>query len=220
MRFQEKIEERLSQLIGLGNDIKRTACPNGKGHPDIDVDYEMSSQWYVSSITFLRQVFGTDSDYCARFERYSDGYSNSEVMDMLQGTLKAALDDVEKGWFVRTQTLIQAELFADFLDQASHLLDKGYHGPAAVLAGAVLEDGLRKLCERNDIELPDKPKLDWMNTQLVRAEVFSKFWQKRITALAQIRNDAAHGKWDQFTEDDVKSMIDDVGRFMARYFGE
>lgn len=34
------------------------------------------------------------------------------------------------------------------------------------------------------------------------------------TALADIRNNAAHGKPSEFTEDDVKSMIGDIESFL------
>jgi hypothetical protein len=40
---------------------------------------------------------------------------------------------------------------------------------------------------------------------------------KRITALAGIRNSAAHGKPDAFTEDEVKAMIADIERFLSEY---
>jgi hypothetical protein len=56
-----------------------------------------------------------------------------------------------------------------------------------------------------------------MNADLAKAGIYTLLIQKRITALAQIRNDAAHGKPDQFTDADVKGMIADVERFIADY---
>jgi hypothetical protein len=53
---------------------------------------------------------------------------------------------------------------------------------AAVIAGTVLETALRQLC------------LDRMNADLAKAGVYNSLMQKRITALAAIRNRAAHGK--------------------------
>ena len=44
-------------------------------------------------------------------------------------------------------SLAQAEVFADFLDMAEHLLGEGYKDAAAVILGAVLEDTLRKLAD-------------------------------------------------------------------------
>jgi hypothetical protein len=50
-------------------------------------------------------------------------------------------------------------------------------------------------------------KLDKMNADLAKAGAYNKLVQKQITALADIRNDAAHGHYDQFSKDDVSSMI-------------
>jgi hypothetical protein len=65
---------------------------------------------------------------------------------------------------------------------------------AAVIAGTVLETALRQLC------------LDRMNADLAKAGVYNSLMQKRITALAAIRNRAAHGKPNEFTRDDVSAM--------------
>jgi hypothetical protein len=62
--------------------------------------------------------------------------------------------------------------------------------------------------------LPDKPKLDYMNAQLAKIEYYNKLTQKQITTLADIRNSAAHGKWKEFKEDDVRDMIKWIARFI------
>jgi hypothetical protein len=36
--------------------------------------------------------------------------------------------------------------------------------------------------------------------------------------LADIRNKAAHGKWDEFTKDDVEDMLRQVRQFMEAHF--
>ena len=62
-----------------------------------------------------------------------------------------------------------------------------------MIAGCVLEDGLRKLCQKNGITLPEKPKLDKMNADLAKAGVLSKLVQKRITALADLKVNPCSG---------------------------
>ncbi|WP_050766277.1 hypothetical protein [Microcystis aeruginosa] len=56
-----------------------------------------------------------------------------------------------------------------------------------------------------------------MNSDLAKAGVYNKLNQKRITAIADIRNSAAHGKQNEFTVQDVSDMIKDVSRFLADY---
>jgi hypothetical protein len=53
-------------------------------------------------------------------------------------------------------------------------------------------------------------KLDKMNADLAKAGVYNKLVQKRITALADLRNSAAHGRPEQFSKDDVMNMIREV----------
>ena len=49
-----------------------------------------------------------------------------------------------------------------------------------------------------------------MNSDLAKAGIYNKLQQKRITALADIRNSAAHGKPEEFSGDDVIMMIRDI----------
>jgi hypothetical protein len=105
-----------------------------------------------------------------------------------------------------------------FWSKVSPVLDSGYYQPAAVVIGSVLEDGLRKLCERHEVPLSVKPKLDTMNADLAKKGVYNKLTQKRITVLADIRNKAAHGEWDKFTKADVEVMLRDVRQIMETHF--
>ncbi len=57
-----------------------------------------------------------------------------------------------------------------------------------------------------------------MNADLAKQGVYNKLTQKRITALADIRNKAAHGEWDKFTKSDVEDMLRDVRQFMETHF--
>ncbi len=54
-----------------------------------------------------------------------------------------------------------------------------------------------------------------MSAELAKTGAYNTIQQKRITALAGIRNSAAHGKAGEFTAADVRGMIDDVERFLA-----
>lgn len=133
------------------------------------------------------------------------------------GVIKAAKEDYENGYLFNTRALIEAEVFDDFLEQAEHLLRQNYFQAAAVIAGCVLEDGLRKLGQRKISSFPTDKTIDPMSIELAKAGIYKALWQKKITALADLRNEAAHGKWTEFTKKDVEEMIRDVRRFMEDY---
>ncbi|NOT48377.1 MAG: HEPN domain-containing protein [Acidobacteria bacterium] len=183
-------------------------------------DPALGSQWLISCLTFVERVFGKDSIYYDELKGLHPKVFSTEgwvAVEKVIGVLKAAKDDYENGYLSETQTLIAAEVFEDFLEQSEHLLNQGYFTAAAVIAGSVLEDGLRKLCLRKGITLSTKPKLDMMNADLAKTGVYNLLKQKQITALADLRNKAAHGLGG-FTKEDVDSMINDVRRFMRDYF--
>jgi hypothetical protein len=221
MNADEKILQRLQQLIERGLEIKNTKQsppPNFIGF-DATVDSQVANQWHASAKSILGKAFGRDSEHYSLFEAcFEKGVTYSPLVRGI-GILKAAKEDFEHGYIQDVKNLVAAEMFSDLLDQASQLLDAGYIGPAAVVAGAVLEDNLRKLCVGQTIELSDKPKLDYMNSQLAKVNFYNKLTQKRLTAIADIRNSAAHGKWDDFTKKDVEDMISWVMIFAETHLG-
>lgn len=224
MKIEQKIVDRLNQLINTEADLAKTrkeGFTQGAWQMHYDyIDKELASQWGISCLSILSKIFGENSDHYKRFNELFEELSKGDVSKakMASGILKAAKDDYENGYLFDTRALIEAEVFDDFLEQAEHLLKQGYHGAAAVVAGCVLEDGLRKLCARNGITLSAKPKLNTMNADLVKARVYNLLKQKQITALADLRNKASHGKWTEFDEKDVEAMIRDARRFMEDYF--
>jgi hypothetical protein len=126
----------------------------------------------------------------------------------LRAVFDAAREDYEGGYLNSLRLFVQAKVF----EQASELLASGYVPAAAVTAGVVLEAGLREWCVDNALPIG---KLDKMNSDLTKADVYNKLVQKQITALANIRNSAAHGHYDQFSKTDVANMINEVQRILA-----
>lgn len=220
MNIDKKIVDRLQELIEAGEKIEplRIRSTPGAVSFGTPVDGQESNQWGISCLNILARVFGKDSDHYQKFDALFSGLHDWTPVRNGVGIMRAAKDDYENGYLFETRVLIQAEVFDDFLEQAQHLFDSGYHAPAAVVAGSVLEDGLRKLCVRNGIILPAKPKLDTMNAELAKAGVYNLLVQKQITALADLRNKAAHGRWTEFTAADVQQMITQIRAFMTTHF--
>jgi len=130
----------------------------------------------------------------------------------MKAVFMAAKEDFEGGYLTSIRSLVQAEVFDSELEQAEELVKSGYVVAAAVIAGVVLETALRELCDRSEISYGS---LNKMNADLTKAGVYNKLVQKRITALADIRFCAAHGKLAEFTTQHVSTMIRDVGGFLA-----
>jgi hypothetical protein len=134
------------------------------------------------------------------------------MLSRLLHVFLAAKEDFEGGYLSSVRNLIHAEVFSNELEQANELLTAGYRTPAAVICGVVLETNLRTLCDTRNIPTG---KLEKMNQDLAKDGAYNLLIQKRITALAAIRNSAAHGNHSEFDDADVNSMIDDVERLVA-----
>lgn len=214
--IDQRIITRLDELIQLGEQVLKTTTHHTGASAGMQaVDSQLASQWITSCRSIVSRVFGIDSPHCKGLSGRMLLVSNVNVS---LGVLRAAKDDYENGHLLELRRLVEAEVIEDLLEQAEHLLDAGYWAPGAVVCGCVLEDALRRLCQAKAVPLPSKPKLDQMNADLAKAGVYNKLMQKRITALADIRNCAAHSKWNEFSKEDVEAMIRDTRAFLEKHF--
>jgi hypothetical protein len=221
MKSDEQILERFNDLTSMGDRVLTTrvrlrssSLSPGRNY---GVDTKLSTEWGILCLNLISSTFTKDSDHYQKFDQYFGDCEKFDAIQKCVGVLQAAKSDYQNGYLNKVRTLIEGEVFDDFLEQAEHLLSQSYFTASAVIAGSVLEDGLRKLCVNYGIALSAKPKLDTMNAELAKAGVYNLLKQKQITALADLRNKAAHGQGG-FTKEDVESMIKDVRRFTVDYF--
>ncbi len=144
----------------------------------------------------------------------------------MAGVLRALRQDYDSGRTKPFRELVHSDLFSDFLTMAEYLIkDENLKDPAAVLAGGVLEEHLRKLCDKNGIATTTThasgkqhpKKLDTMNADLAKQNVYGKNEQKQVTAWAGIRNDAAHAHFGNYQLQQVVLMIQGLRDFISRY---
>ena len=215
MELDQRIVDRLDELILLGNRVLETKWPPPDEVLAIDcgVNARLAAQWCTSCRSILRRTFGEDSSHLRDFNTFVSQISYTPI-ECAMGVLLAAKDDYQNGHVFELRRLVEAEVYDDLLEQAEYLFSAGYHAPAAVVCGCALEDSLRRLCTAKGITMTSKPKLDQMNADLAKAGVYNKL----ITALADLRNSAAHGKWGEFSKEDVVLMVRDTRAFLETYF--
>lgn len=219
MRTEEVISKRFEELLAMGERLLQTRYRPDRYSPDC-VNNADCEQWVTASLAFIQRFMTKESEYYERFSEAIDRGPLFYHIEKAVSVLRAAKSDFDGGFLFDTRRRIQAEVFDDFLEQAESLLIDGYFQVAAVIAGAVLEDGLRKLCANRSITLPPRPKLDSMNVELAKAGVYDKLVQKQVTWLADLRNKAAHGEWDKFKREDAEEMLIAVRRFMVDYLSK
>jgi hypothetical protein len=147
------------------------------------------------------------------------GEYNAVNIRYVVGNLRALRTAYASGYLATVTELVHAELFADFLEMAEYLVSEGYKDPAAVLGGSLLEEHLRQLATKHGIAVASggRPKkADLLNSELASAGAYSKLDQKLVTAWLDMRNKAAHGKYGEYTKEQVELLLQSVRDFMVR----
>ena len=139
-----------------------------------------------------------------------------EVVMSIVGSLHALRDAVDKDHLLTLQQLAQAAVLDDFLVQSATLLEAGYHVAAMVLVGGVIEEHLSKLCATRPLKPSGKPGLSSYNDAL-KGIVYDRPVWRRLQAIADLRNLAAHGKGAQVKAEDVSDALAFAQRLLSDY---
>jgi len=104
---------------------------------------------------------------------------------------------------------------------SKYLLDHKYKDDAAVMIGSTLEEHLRLLCRNYSVPTEFEKsgnllskKADLLNAELVKVNAYGVLEQKNVTAWLDLRNRAAHGKYDEYTIEQVHLMYQGVLNFI------
>lgn len=214
-----RLTRRFDELIQEIDRILRTAQTRPdplSGRLAEYVDSHAYLAWQVNAANAIDKAAGVDSPQARRFEEAgkSGWDSNKQQAEKQKAVLTAVRADHDGGYLTSARSLARAEVFDTELELAKELLNQGYDLPAAIVARTVLETALRGLCDQHGVSYG---KLDLMNSALAKVQAYSGLVQKKITALADVGNSAAHGKREKFKASDVEEMIEGVSKFVMDF---
>lgn len=172
-------------------------------------------------ISVIERTSGSKSIYSRQVMEISKTEDNvyNHVAQQI-GVAKALLFDIQNDYLKNLEETIHGDLFGDFLEMATYLIENGYKDAAAVMAGTTLEVHIRKLCDKNNLATTSghKPKkAESLNVELAKEGVYTKLDQKNVTAWLGLRNNAAHGNYSEYTTEQVSLLIDNVQNFITRH---
>lgn len=180
------------------------------------------SEFKSACLSFISNVFGKESVYYQQFKTEVRD-SNYYYVESAIGILNAIKSEIESGWLFSFKKLVEADVFCDFLEMAEYLLEEKYKDAAAVMIGSVLEEHLRSLCKENSIPVFDESngkqvpkKASRLNDDLAKNGVYNKLTQKNVTSWLDLRNNAAHGKFEEYNIDQVNLMYQGVSQFLNK----
>lgn len=230
----KKYLDRFDELIEEGEAIEEKLHP--QGIRIYDPAFQDLFAWIIKCVSLLNQVVPKNHPFYSRWtndflltQKHDDGPGmNTIAYNRGLAYLRGIRSDLEAGILNDLRLEIEAEISTDYMGQAEQLLTEGQSGqydhvPAAVLAGAVLEKGLRTLCIKQTSPLPlfDEKGSPLMMNRLIdnlrKVGAFNELKAKQLRAWADIRNKAAHGEFSEFSRSDVETMIGGISNFLADY---
>lgn len=217
MSVKDDVLRRLDVLLQKADAVLAThkpSPPNVIGAPTLDS--QAFTEWQTQSLSYLINLLGPDHTYVDHFRRQVKGGYTGTVRSG-KGILQALREDIEAGYLTRIETLVSADIFDDFLEMAAYLLSQEYKDPTASLVGAVLENGLRRICLARGITLSVKEDISSLNKKLADAGVYNRLTQKKAQVWNDIRNNADHGRFDEYETCDVNGMLTGVRNFLEQY---
>ena len=197
------------ELISQANRIRNTTAP--------------AIGLLAEAKEFLRIHAGEKTAFYTQIDDLKIGMPSQYVIQRVKQILEAFIRYVESGLLQGTsiQRKTQIDVVSDFLYQANTLLDsKEVHAAVpTVIIGAALEEFLRNWIEEVGLELKgQKPSLDSYKNVLRDAQLITKQDAKDITAWGGLRNQAAHGEWEEVEDKNrISIMLEGVNLFMRKY---
>ncbi len=205
--MQPHIRLRIAELLVEGGRIV-SATPQSSYW----VSEKITTQaWITSTANLIQQITPPRSHFQSELARILSAPQlvsaiPSSVPRKLLGVLMALDAEVKSGLLQRFEYQIVASAFDEFLDHAGAFHRAGKLREAAVLASAVLEDSIKRLANRKEVNsegLTLEPLID----KLVAAEALTQVQAKRLKAQVAVRNHALHAEWDKLDLRDVGLQI-------------
>lgn len=222
MPLKEDVLKQLDQLITEGHRLESSMTMGDIGQYESSLSEAEFRAFATAGLAAIRRVAGEKTDYYRSVPNVDTtnrltvpGYSPIFVPALL-GSLTALRSAVDGGLLVSLEDRLRANVHDDFLQQSKVLLSAGYHVAAMVLIGGVLEDHLRKLCANRTLTCTGSGNLAKYN-DLLKDTVYPQTVWRRIQAIGDVRNEAAHGNGTKVTVSDVEDAHGYVSRCLADY---
>lgn len=217
------ISKRFEELIARGDELYKNcytcsemAEPLKSQRKSLsDHTFSNCIAWKLSAKNLLQKIYGENSEHYILFSEIYSEVKNSNPMQFTKGKivealgiLKSAKEEFDLGFTLKITHLLSIEFFDNILDQAKELLYKGFTDPAAILGRVIIENTLKDLCKRNGIQFKEGEGASGLNEKLKDNGVMTLPQFKLCRTHIEIGNDAAHGDFGKYSQDDIKKMFE------------
>ncbi len=219
---REGMETRLKKLIEEGERF-RADFLNGYRYrwyrySPLNTGYAL---WKAACLELVREAFGAESALYLEMYAVEGDYARSapgSVFSFFMNSLKKAALELRPGP-AAVRSSYAADTLEDFLSRAEALAGKGHYISAASLAGAVLEDLLRRLCEVHGVFCAENASLEAVNDRLHGAGVYDAAVRREVALHAGLRRTAELCYADKLNGRNVGAMIAWIREFARGRLG-
>lgn len=232
MSIDSKVTAEFEALAALGAGIRERfsgveeqgyrTSPQRTGYISED-DFEKLGEWCARSLTLVQRLDPANRAAASIELLMSDKRGFWSDFLQARGTLSGLRAQFENGLLIDLRAELRNEVHEDFLEQAESFVTETTPVPdslkcaAAVLAGGVLEDGLREMASRKSVSISGHSGIAKLNAELYRSKLYSRTEMKQVELWGDYRNNAAHNKPGEVPADQLLPMIAGVRAFIGKY---
>ena len=193
------------------------------------IDILREKPWGIGSLAIAQSVvYNTVGENHPIMAVLDDAWKSDNSLDITDA-IRNMVTLYEQGMLRSPRLAIAHEIEIDILDIAQGQFEAAEGNTdathkqlqlatAAFLAGAALEDALRRLCDAHSVNYdPQRTSISTLQATLYQAKVISRSDYKHITAWGETRNSADHGLFNEITHTDVLTMVMGVRGFIDRH---
>ena len=189
--MKEIIEKKFTELLTTGQKLTNSIPCDKYDDPGHWVEVKHIAeyhQWLTSVANLVKLIAPANSIFmaeCNRLmndERFTIGIP-ARVVQQMYGVLNSALEEWKAGLLRKIEYIVVAETFDDFLDHATQFHKGNKKIESSVLASVVLEDTVKKIANRNDID-PRGLSLESLINELIKKNLFIE----RILLTDELKN--------------------------------
>lgn len=195
---------------------------------------EVKSSWYSHSMgggfrdtvsynalitecyQLLRNVHRSNHPDVQRAVHAINGESLHDL-EVIEGILIGLRNNLQNGLLDNLVRQISIDIKSDFLEAARSLLDEDQKDPAGVLACIVLEDTLKRLAKKHDIDGADGWDMSVVAQSLLSKGVIEKSTNQSISSFKNLRNAALHAQWSEVSKESVALLLSFLPAFIDKH---
>jgi hypothetical protein len=178
----KKVAKLFAELIDEGETIRQACKKLYFSGQKKSISPELFTEWKTKCLSLLKSTFGSSSPQYDTFvnAKFFDYYNATQVF---LGILRAASQDVQKGYFFHKDLMLSVNIYDSLLSRAQKYLQEGEQSKAQAVLETVLQEVLGKICANKKIPCEQDESIDVLANTLYRAEAISDPVKKELQML-------------------------------------